>query len=110
MEHLHQSNGFEESILRRHYGYFRHKLAKDFVETRVKLMTLGPGSISPTLSHEQGVWDSISAPDDVTTEDYLDEYLEEALRLEPLDTSLQLWYESSRRPRDLADRDLASWF
>jgi hypothetical protein len=91
MEYLHHSNGFDETILRRHYGYFKNKLAKDFVETRVKLMTLGPELVSSTLSHEQGAWDSISTPDDVATEDYLDEYLETALRFEPLDTSLQIW-------------------
>jgi short-subunit dehydrogenase len=91
MEYLHQSNGFDETILRRHYGYFKNKLAKDLAETRVKIMTLKPGSILSTSSHEQGAWDSIKAPDDVSTAKYLNEYLKKEPRVESQDTSLQIW-------------------
>jgi hypothetical protein len=75
MDRLHQSHSFDQGILRRRYGYFKSRSAIDFVETRVKLMTLEPEAISSTPIHEQGDSDPISAPNDVSTERYLDEHL-----------------------------------
>jgi hypothetical protein len=80
MEYLHQSNGFNETVLQRQYGYFKCLPAKSFVEIRVRLMTLEPGASAPKSSHGQGSWDSLSAPDDISTERYLDEYLRISLR------------------------------
>jgi hypothetical protein len=91
MEHLHQSKGFDESVLRRQYGYFKHKPAKDFVETRFKLMTLEPGTIASEPDHGQDSWDLLSASDDTSTERYLDKCLETALRLGSPDSCLQIW-------------------
>lgn len=91
MEYLHQSKGFDEAVLKRQYGYFKDRSAKTFVGTRVTLMTLEAGADSPTADHEQGSWDLLKAPDDASTEKYLDECLEIALRSEPLDPCLQIW-------------------
>ena len=91
MEYLQQSKGFDEAVLRRQYGYFRDKPAKTFVETRVKLMTLRPDAVSPPQSDKQGSWDALNAPDDNTTDRYLTEHLEAALRSRSLHPCLQIW-------------------
>lgn len=96
MEYFHQSKGFDEAVLQRQYGYFKEKPAKDFVEARVKLMTLEARTDPPQPDHQQGSWDILKALDDVSTEKYLDDCLEIALRSEPLDPCLQIWYEVSR--------------
>jgi len=91
MEYLHQSKGFDEVVLRRQYAYFKDQPAKTFVETRVKLMTLEPGVVLQSRSNKQGSWETFSTPNDITTERYLTEYLEPALRSRSLDLCLQIW-------------------
>lgn len=92
MEYLQEANGFNQVILRRQYGYFKDKPGKDLVETRVKLMTLKPDADTLKSSHEQDSWDSLNAPDDISTEKYLGYYLGDTLRSAPLDEFLQIWY------------------
>jgi hypothetical protein len=91
MEYLRQSKGFDETVLRRQYRYFKDKPAKIFVEPRVKLMTLESGTILSESGHGQGSWDLLKAPDDISIARYFDECLEIALRSEPLDPCLQIW-------------------
>ncbi|KAG9652073.1 hypothetical protein KCU95_g5573, partial [Aureobasidium melanogenum] len=92
MEYLHEANGFNETILHRQYGYFKDKPGKPLIETRVKLMTLREGAVPPKLSHEQGNWDSLNAPDDISTEKYLNLYLEKTLFSAPLGEFLQICF------------------
>lgn len=91
MEYLHGANGFNETILQRQYGYFKDRSGKALIETRVKLMTLKEGAVPSKLSHEQGNWDSLNAPDDISAEKYLQDYLGKTLRSKCVDPSLRLW-------------------
>ncbi|THX80056.1 hypothetical protein D6D04_04791 [Aureobasidium pullulans] len=72
MEFLHQYNEFDEAILKRQYNYFKGKPGKSVIETRVKLMTLMPSRVQVNSNHEQGNWDSLKAPDDISTGRYLE--------------------------------------
>jgi len=91
MEHLHKSKGFDETVLKRQYGYFEYRLAKTFVETRVRLMTLESRDASLEPDHGQGNWDTLKALDDASTEQYLNDCLDPTLRSEPLDPCLKIW-------------------
>jgi len=91
MEFLHQYNGFDEAILQRQYKYFKQKPGKSVVETRVKLMTLMPSHVQSNSNHEQGDWDALNAPDDISTERYLDELLAKALHPITTENYLQIW-------------------
>ncbi|KAG9514315.1 hypothetical protein KCV07_g8217, partial [Aureobasidium melanogenum] len=92
MEYLHEANGFNETILQRQYEYFKDKPGRTLIGTRVKLMTLKPGAVTPDSNHEQGNWDPLNAPDDISTEKYLNYHLGEKLGSQPVGDSLQIWY------------------
>ncbi|KAG9552741.1 hypothetical protein KCU71_g15125, partial [Aureobasidium melanogenum] len=92
MEYLHEANGFNETILQRQYEYFKDKPGRTLIGTRVKLMTLKPGAVTPDSNHEQGNWDPLNAPDDISTEKYLNFHLGEKLRSPPVGDSLQICF------------------
>ncbi|THY82974.1 hypothetical protein D6C92_09831 [Aureobasidium pullulans] len=76
MEFLHQYNGFDEASLQRQYNYFKGK----------------PGNrVQVNSNHEQGNWDSLKAPDDISTGRYLEKYLTKALHPISTDVHFQIW-------------------
>ena len=92
MEFLYEANGFKATVLQRQYGYFKNRPGETLIGTRVKLMTLKPGDSVSKSNHGQNDWDSLDAPDDISTEKYLKYHLEEKLRSPPVGDSLQIWY------------------
>ncbi|THY15497.1 hypothetical protein D6D00_09306 [Aureobasidium pullulans] len=92
MEFLHQYNEFDEAILQRQYNYFKGKPGKSVIETRVKLMTLMPSRVQVNSNHEQGNWDSLKAPDDISTGRYLEKYLTKALHPISTDAHFQICF------------------
>ncbi|KEQ62349.1 uncharacterized protein M437DRAFT_49158 [Aureobasidium melanogenum CBS 110374] len=92
MEHLYEAHGFKTTVLHRQYGYFKHRPGETLIGTRVKLMTLKPGDFASKSNHEQGGWDSLDTPDDISTEKYLKYHLEEKLRSSPAGDSLQICF------------------
>ncbi|THZ88456.1 hypothetical protein D6C84_00953 [Aureobasidium pullulans] len=92
MEFLHQYNEFDEAILQRQYNYFKGKPGKSVIETRVKLMTLMPSRVQVNSNHEQGNWDSLKAPDDISTGRYLEKYLTKALHPISTDVHFQICF------------------
>lgn len=103
MEYLQEASGFNQIILRRQYGYFKDKPGKDLVETRVKLMTLKPDANISKLSQEQSSWDSLNAPDDISTEKYLQYHLGDTLRSAPVGECLRIWYGMIHLSRNCTD-------
>ncbi|CAC9892879.1 unnamed protein product [Aureobasidium pullulans] len=96
MEFLHQYNEFDEAILQRQYNYFKGKPGKSVIETRVKLMTLMPSRVQVNSNHEQGNWDSLKAPDDISTGRYLEKYLTKALHPISTDAHFQICFGTAR--------------
>ncbi|THX93368.1 hypothetical protein D6D03_10096 [Aureobasidium pullulans] len=92
MEFLHQYNGFDEAILQRQYNYFKGKPGKSVIETRVKLMTLMPSRVQVNSNHEHGNWDSLKAPDDISTGRYVENYLTKALHPISTDAHFQICF------------------
>ncbi|KAG9529366.1 hypothetical protein KCU93_g3504, partial [Aureobasidium melanogenum] len=92
MESLHAANGFKKTILQRQYRYFKDRPGETLIGTRVKLMTLKPDDFASKSNHEQGDWDSLDAPDDISTENYLKYHVEEKLRSPPVGDSLQICF------------------
>ncbi|KAH0343729.1 hypothetical protein KCU83_g8666, partial [Aureobasidium melanogenum] len=92
MESLYEANGFKPTVLQRQYEYFRERPGETLIGSRVKLMTLIPDDFASKSNHEQGDWDSLDAPDDISTEKYLKHHLEEKLRSLPVGDSLQICF------------------